>query len=378
MHRIALQTLLFHRAKVAAALAGVAFATALMIIQIGLYEGLRSRASVLVSRLGGDLWIMASGTSMVDDSELLATGAELPARAHPCVTSVRPAIVAWVPYRTPAGARHTLQLVGADVRTMGREAPYVPWAFAEGLPADLLGEDRIAIDDGDLSRLGLRAPLRGSSLEIAERRVEVRGVTTGIRNVSLIPMVFADIETARALAGAAPDGATYWLVELADDACGPSVAALIERDPRLDVMTEDELAHVTEEHVVTESGAGAALAFVALLGLIVGTVIVGQTLLSLVREHHKELGMLRAVGASRAELAQFVAWLSVFVAAMGGSLGIGLAFLVQSGLGGRSVELHYGPGAILTGVVAVLVMCASAGVASLASVLRLDVVKVLQ
>ncbi|MBX7192856.1 MAG: ABC transporter permease [Sandaracinaceae bacterium] len=378
MHRIALQTLLFHRAKVAAALAGVAFATALMIIQIGLYEGLRSRASVLVNRLGGDLWIMAAGTSMVDDSELLATGAELPARAHPCVTSVRPAIVAWVPYRTPAGARHTLQLVGSDLRTAGPTHAYVPWSFAEGLPQDLLAQDRVAIDDGDLSRLGLAPPLVGSTLEIAERRVEVRGVTTGIRNVSLIPMVFADVETARTLAGAAPDGATYWLVDLADGSCGPSVARAIERDPRLDVMTREELASVTEEHVVTESGAGAALAFVALLGLVVGTVIVGQTLLSLVREHHKELGMLRAVGASRSELAQFVAWLSAFVAAMGGALGVILALLVQSGLGGRSVELHYGPGAILTGLAAVLVMCTVAGAASLASVLRLDVVKVLQ
>jgi putative ABC transport system permease protein len=367
-----------HRAKVAAALAGVAFATALMIIQIGLYEGLRSRASVLVSRLGGDLWIMAAGTSMVDDSELLATGAELPARAHPCVTSVRPAIVAWVPYRTPAGARHTLQLVGSDLRTAGPTHAYVPWSFAEGLPQDLLAQDRVAIDDGDLSRLGLAPPLVGSTLEIAERRVEVRGVTTGIRNVSLIPMVFADVETARTLAGAAPDGATYWLVDLADASCGPSVARAIERDPRLDVMTREELASVTEEHVVTESGAGAALAFVALLGLVVGTVIVGQTLLSLVREHHKELGMLRAVGASRSELAQFVAWLSAFVAAMGGALGVFLALLVQSGLGGRSVELHYGPGAILTGLAAVLVMCTVAGAASLASVLRLDVVKVLQ
>jgi putative ABC transport system permease protein len=196
-----------------------------------------------------------------------------------------------------------------------------------------------------------------------------------LHDVSLNPMVFADIETARTLAGAAPDGATYWLVDLADAACGPSVAQAIERDPRLDVMSQDEIAHVTEEHVVTESGAGAALAFVALLGLVVGTVIVGQTLLSLVRERHKELGMLRAVGAPRGELAQFVAWLSAFVSVMGGA--IALAFLVQNVLGGRSVELDYGPGAILTGIVAVLVMCATAGAASLASVLRLDVVKVL-
>ena len=373
VHRIALRTLLHHRAKVLAALAGVAFATALMVIQIGLYDGLRGRASVLVDRLGGDLWVMAAGTSMVDDSELLASGIDQRVRGNLCVERVRPAIVAWLPYRTPAGARHTLQLIGTE-----RGIPFVPWSMGQGLPDDLRGPDRVAIDDGDLSRLGMRPPLVGQRIEIAERFVEVAAVTTGVRNVSLIPMVFADITTARALAGAAPTGATYWLVDLADPACGPALAAEIERDPRLAAMSAAEFAHLTQEHVVTESGAGVALAFVALLGFIVGVVIVGQTLFSLVREHHKELGMLRAVGATRSELAAFVAWQSAFVGVVGGAAGLGLAFLTQSGLAGRSVELSYGPEAIVGGLVAVLVMCGVAGAISLASVLRLDVVKVLQ
>ncbi|MBX3272339.1 MAG: ABC transporter permease [Sandaracinaceae bacterium] len=373
MHRIALATLLHQRAKVIAALAGVAFATALMVIQVGLYDGLRARASVLVDRIGGDLWIMADGTSMVDDSELLATGSDASVRAHPCVTRVRPAIVAWLPYRTPAGARHTLQLVGTE-----RGAPLVPWSMAEGLPDDLRGPERVAIDEGDLSRLGLSPPLVGSRLEIAETDVRVAAVTTGIRNVSLIPIVFADIATARALAGAAPEGATYWVLDLAHPSCAPSIAAEVERDPRLAALTRAELAARTQHHVVTESGAGVALAFVALLGLIVGVVIVGQTLFSLVREHHKELGMLRAVGATRGELAAFVGWMAAFVAVAGGALGLGLAYLVESGLGGRSVGLVYGPEAIVGGLGAVFVMCGVAAAISLASVLRLDVVKVLQ
>ncbi|MCA9606981.1 MAG: ABC transporter permease [Myxococcales bacterium] len=373
MHRIALKTLLHHRAKVAAALAGVAFATALMVIQVGLYDGLRARASVLVDRIGGDLWIMAAGTSMVDDSELLASGVDLRVRAHPCVTAVRPAIVAWLPYRTPAGARHTLQLVGTE-----RGAPYVPWSMAEGLPDDLRGPDRVAVDEGDLPRLGLRPPIVGSRIEIAETDVRVAATTTGIRNVSLIPIVFADIATARELAHASPTGATYWVLDLDHPSCAASIAADVERDPRLDAMTREELAEVTQYHVVTESGAGVALAFVAILGLIVGVVIVGQTLFSLVREHHKELGMLRAVGATRGELAAFVGWMATFVAIAGGGLGLGLAYLVESGLGGRSIGLVYGPEAIVGGLGAVFVMCGIAGAFSLASVLRLDVVKVLQ
>ncbi|MCB9596107.1 MAG: ABC transporter permease [Sandaracinaceae bacterium] len=378
MHRIALKTLLHHRAKVFAALAGVAFATALMVIQIGLYDGLRARASILVDRVGGDLWIMAAGTSMVDDSELLASGIDLRASAHPCVESVRPAIVAWLPYRTPAGARHTLQLVGTDADT-SRGAPLVPWSMAEGLPGDLRGPGRVAIDEGDLRQLGLRPPLMGHRLEIAETEVRVAAVTTGIRNVSLIPIVFADIVTARELAHASPTGATYWVLDLAHPSCGPSIAAEIEREhPDLLVLTGEQLAARTQHHVVTESGAGVALAFVALLGLIVGVVIVGQTLFSLVREHHKELGMLRAVGATRGELAAFVGWMATFVAVVGGGIGLGLAFAVDSGLGGRSIGIVYGPEAVLGGLAAVFVMCGIAGAISLASVLRLDVVKVLQ
>ncbi|MGE0790901.1 MAG: ABC transporter permease [Sandaracinaceae bacterium] len=373
MHRIALSTLLHHRAKVAAALAGVAFATALMVIQAGLHEGLRARSSVLVDRIGGDLWIMASGTSMVDDSELLASGVDRRVRGDECVTRMRPVIVAWVPYRTPSGARHTLQLVGTE----GTD-PLVPWSMRDGLPSDLRGPDRIAIDDGDLPRLGLGPPLVGASLEIAERMVRVAAVTHGVRNVSLIPIVFADIATARELAGAAPTGATYWVLDLRDASCAARVKALVSDDPRLEARTAQEFAELTREHVVSESGAGVALAFVALLGFVVGSVIVGQTLFSLVREHHKELGMLRAVGASRGELAAFVAWQSAFVAMAGGALGLGLAYLVQSVLGGRSIELVYGPGAILGGITGVVIMCGIAGAISLVSVLRLDVVKVLQ
>ncbi len=376
MHRIALRTLLHHHAKLAASLAGVAFATALMVIQAGLYDGVRGRASVLVDRIGGDLWVMARGTTMVDDSELLASGVDLGARASACVLDARPVIVSWLPYRTQSGARHTLQLIGTPHEPSDTHA-MVPWSMGDGLPSDLRGPDRIAIDDGDLSRFELRAPLIGSHVELAGRRTTVAAVTHGVRNVSLIPMVFADIDTARQLAGASPVGATYWVLDLREPSCAAAIIADVEQDPDLRAMTRNELAHVTEEHVVTESGVGAALAFVALLGFIVGTVIVAQTQFSLVREHVKELGMLRAVGATRRELAAFVAWQSAFVAVVGGLSGLALALLVQDGLAGRSVEIAYSAGALLGGLAAVLVMCSLAGAVSLMSVLRLDVVKVL-
>ena len=168
------------------------------------------------------------------------------------------------------------------------------------------------------------------------------------------------------------------MVDLKHPSCAESVVRAVERDPQLQAMSTAELASVTEEHVVSESGAGGALAFVALLGLVVGAVIVGQTQFALVREHLRELGMLRAVGATRAELAAFVAWQAAFVALAGGASGIALALLLQKALAGRSVELVYGTGTLALGACAVVVMCGAASAFSLATVLRLDVAKVLQ
>ena len=81
---------------------------------------------------------------------------------------MRPAIVAWLPYRSASGARHTLQLVGTE-----RGEPLLPWSTAEGLPEDLRAPGRIAIDDSDLSRLELRPPLVGARVVVQGTANEV-------------------------------------------------------------------------------------------------------------------------------------------------------------------------------------------------------------
>ena len=48
-----------------------------------------------------------------------------------------------------------------------------------------------------------------------------------------------------------------------------------------------------------DTGAGAALLGSAILGIIVGTIIVAQTLYSSTKDHLKEFATLRAIGSSR-------------------------------------------------------------------------------
>ena len=138
----------------------------------------------------------------------------------------------------------------------------------------------------------------------------------------------------------------------------------------------DDFREMTETYWVAGSGAGAALGFSALLGLVVGVVIVGQTLYAVTKEHMRELATLKAIGASPAEIVSFVAWQAAFLALVGGGLGLGMAF------GVRNLAVDAGLTIVLSGPVlgvgcgAVLMMCAVASLWSVRAVLALEAAEV--
>jgi putative ABC transport system permease protein len=127
---------------------------------------------------------------------------------------------------------------------------------------------------------------------------------------------------------------------------------------------------------VLGSGAGGALAFSALFSLVIGVVIVGQTLYSITREHLKELATLKAMGASRHELVRFVAWQASFIGVIGGVLGLGMAFALEGVLSTEGIAIVLSPGVLYVSAIAVLAMCALASVPSTRKVLSLEATEV--
>src|SRR4051812_10132994 len=114
MLTIAIQSLVFDRRKLIASLAGVAFAATLVLVQLGLYEGFLSMSSQLISRIGGDLWIMAKETKVIDNAEKISTGTWSVAAADPCVEQVRGMILAWGSVRKGGALVTNINLVGYD------------------------------------------------------------------------------------------------------------------------------------------------------------------------------------------------------------------------------------------------------------------------
>ena len=372
MIRIALRSLWFERGKLLAALAGVAFAANLVLVQAGLFFGFQRASTAVITRAGGDLWVMARGTQLVDFADVLSAGVGDAVRAEPCVARARPVIFSWASIRKPSGGIDNVQLIGVEAAP-GRA---LPWSLAEGLPSDLDAPMRVAVDAADLDRLEIPEPAIGQRLELQDRAVYVGAVTRGIRSFTVVPYLFASPKQARRILGLADGQATFWALDLKDPACAEDVRKGIEARGDLVVRDRDEFESMTSHYWVIRSGAGATLAFAALLGLIVGLVVVGQTLYALTEGRSRELATLKTMGASGRELAAFVLWQAGFLAAVGSMAGLAWAYGLKLLVAKIGLTVVLDTTVIVLGLGSIIGMCALASLASVRRVIKLEAAKV--
>lgn len=372
MRRIALQSLLHDRGKFLAALAGVAFAAALVLIQMGLYAGFLSMASGVIRRTGGDLWVIPRGIEVIDNSEPMSGAARAAAASHPCVRGVRGMVYAFMPLRKARGTPDAVTLLGYEPGGQ----PVVPWSLRRGLPHDLHGPLRAAVDEFDLAKLQIDGEPVGAAVEVNGQTVQVAAITHGMRSFTLVPFLFTEIHNARRLMHLGEDRASYWIVDLASARCADDVIAHVRRHHDLTAVRAEDFARMTEDHWVNGSGAGTALGFSALLGLIVGVVIVGQTLYAVTREHLRELATLKAIGASDREIVGFVAWQAALLAAAGSVIGLVFTLAVRAGIATAGLQVKLSPGVLGLGLGAVALMCLVASMWSIRAVLQLEAAEV--
>jgi len=241
-----------------------------------------------------------------------------------------------------------------------------------GLPQDLRAPLRAGIDDQDLEKLQIRGdPLR-ASLEVGGLTLHVAALTRGIRSFSLMPYVFTSVPTARRIMGLRDELFTYIVLDLKHPNCAASVLQAINSQSDLSALTRDAFADMSEEYWVGGSGAGAALAFGAVLGLMVGVAVVGQTLHAVAKDHLVELAMLKALGVKRSSLIAFVSWQAAALCGTGGALGFGLSVLIAHLVSALGVSVILSFGVVTSGLLAIAGMCVLASVGSVLQVLRLD------
>ena len=251
---------------------GIGFAIILVTVQLGLYLGFSRQITGMVDHADADLWIVRKGTSSFEQASLLDGGERQLASAVDGVASVTPLLVSFLEWKKPNGEATTIVVVGTP-RTGGLP----PWNIVEGSVADLARPDGVIVDRTYLGDLGIKGV--GDTAQIESRTVRVVALTKGIRAFTTTPYVFMTPERARTLVGAGSMDATHLLVRVANGESAEAVGKrLAERLPDAEVVTQAAFAERSRNYWLFSTGAGFALIAGAILGLIVGTVIVAQTL----------------------------------------------------------------------------------------------------
>jgi putative ABC transport system permease protein len=237
--------------------------------------------------------------------------------------------------------------------------------------SDVKQADTVFIDELYKPKLGIERV--GDTFEIRGRKVRVAGFTRGIRSFTTSPHVFTSFKNAQNYAGLNEDQTIFILVKAGGTTTPAALrSALIARLKGVDVLTNGEFSRMTQFYWMFTTGAGVAVLIAAVLGLVVGVVVVAQTIYATTMDHLREYGTLKAMGATNAYLYRVIVQQAIIAALAGYPLAmIVSAFIVRgSAKGGAAILL---PWQLAAGLfVLTVLMCTSAALVSINKVTRLD------
>jgi putative ABC transport system permease protein len=246
-----------------------------------------------------------------------------------------------------------------------------PWNLVEGGIDSLSTPNAVAVDRSYFDRLGISGI--GARAEIRQQAVRVAAVTSGIRSFTTTPYVFMDIDRARAHTGVPASKATYFLIRLSSNADLEHVRGqLLSNISDVEVRTPAEFRERSRSFWLFGTGAGAALFAGALLGVIVGTVIVAQTLYSSTKEHLNEFATLRAIGSSRSYIYKVIVCQALLSAVIGFSIAALIGTAIVQLTAATALPVVITPGLIAGLFLLTVVMCVGSAIAAIVQVTRID------
>lgn len=353
MWLLAVKAMLGDRGKLLTSLLGVAFSVVLVNLQGGLLLGLIQKASLLVDNGRADIWVGPRHTNNVD------MGGTIPER---WITRIRglhgveradPYVISGAQATMRDGRIETVLVVGCDPAGLLGNA----WQMEEGDARAVRHPDAILIDVGESAKLGNCRV--GDTLEINRQRAEIVGLTRGTLGFTNNAYIFTTLDRARSKYSTwtAPGQCSYFLVRAST---GADVADLCERIrarlPDVDVYDKQTYSRTCMLFWLTRTGIGISFGLAAFLGLLVGLAVVAQTLYAAVTERTRELGTLKAMGASEGCMARFLLTQALGNAVLGSAVGLLGAVGVA-----RLITTERAP-VMLTGVVALLSVALVTGV----------------
>lgn len=318
--RLAWLQLRRQKVRFAVALAGVAFAVVLMLMQFGFRDALFRSAVTLHRRLLADIVLVHPNYNVLAFPTAFPRRRVAQALAYPGVASVASVYFAQGQWQNPAtGRTRSIFVVGVDPERPTLDDP----AVSALLPL-LRRPDVVLFDEYSRPEFGpVPGRLRADGSvqgELNGRRVTVRGLfrqgtSFGIDGT----IVTSDLNFQRIFARRAASPVGLGLVRVEPGVDPETVRGALEaglpRDVR--VLTRDAFMVREVNYWARATPIGFVFSFGVVMGLVVGMIVVYQILFADIADHLAEYATLKAMGFTNRYLSTVVLVEATFLAVLG-------------------------------------------------------------
>jgi putative ABC transport system permease protein len=301
---LAVKNLLQEKTRLIISVGGVAFSVLLIMSLQGLYQGWSTKVGEYIRTVPADYWVAQAGAT-----DMFHTPSVLPRDLQPQLEGVD-GVAAAEPFsgRRVAFERDGQELnlyVIADDTGTGVGAPA---RVVEGKAVPEAGELIIdlVIARSENIRIGDTLPIAGQDLRVV-------GYSDGgyILNVSFAFATPEDTDRILQLPGAT----NFFLVTVEPGADTHQVAAALEQNPAIDVISKEDFVENNTD-IVRDTFLPIILVLL-LIGVAVGMAVIGLTIFTSTIEKAREYGVLKAIGVSNRQLYTVVLEQALVAAVLG-------------------------------------------------------------
>jgi putative ABC transport system permease protein len=367
MASLALRNLIHDKVRLGVTLTGIIFSVVLTGVQLGLFVGFQVATSDIIDHSQADIWVTSKNLTNIEDGVPFSERKLYQVLAVEGVERVTKQIVQFGNWKRPNGADTGIMLVGFDPNSsLGG-----PWNIVAGRLEDLDQPDAVFVDELYSEKLGVRQV--GETVEIRGRKARVVGFTRGIRTFTTSPAVFASFKNAQDYFGLREDQTLFLLVKAAPNSDVQKLKQDILASVKdVDVHTREELSRKQRDYWMFGTGAGVTVLIAAALGLLVGVVIVAQTIYAATVDHIREYGTLKAMGATNGYIYRVIIKQATMSGVVGYAVGMCIclfaAYMSQQGTTAIII-----PWQLVIGLFGLtMLMCVSASIVSINKATRID------
>lgn len=369
MASLALKNLFHEKVRFAVTLTGIVFSIILTAVQLGIFQGFIAASTDIIGQSNADLWITSRNVTHVEQGVPFSESKLYQVLEIEGVAQAEKHIVSLgAQAKKPDGSDEGVTLVGYDLRANLAG----PWNIVEGDLRDLEKPDAIMVDRlYAKEKLGITGI--GQVVEINSRRARVVGFTKGIRIFTSQPAVFTSFKNAQSFLNLNENQTLYLVVKAAPDTDIETLkATLAAKLKDVDVQTRGELVYRQAMYWVFGTGAGITVLVAAALAIIVGVVIVAQTIYAATVDHLKEYGTLKAMGATNLYLYRVIITQAVVSGVIAYVIGIIISLIISRISMEGTLAIIVNWQLCLALFVLTILMCSSASIVAIRKATTID------